>query len=90
MKYKIIFTVSADKQLKKLAKTAQKLIVEKVKELNISKPNNNVKKLVGVNDLYRLRIGDYRVIYQIRRNDLIILVLKVGHRKDIYRDVYKL
>ena len=74
MKYKIIFTVSADKQLKKLAKTAQKLIVEKVKELNISKPNNNVKKLVGVNDLYRLRIGDYRVIYQIRRNELLVLV----------------
>ncbi len=85
MKHKIVFTSSVDKQLKKLAKSAQKLIIEKIKQLDTTKPNNNVKKLVGMNDLYRLRIGDYRVIYQIRNEELIVLVLKIGHRKDIYR-----
>lgn len=85
MKNKIVFTASADKQLQKLPKNAQILILEKIKQLNLSQPNNNIKKLIGIDNLYRLRVGDYRVIYQIKNKELIILVLKIGHRKDIYR-----
>lgn len=86
--HKIFFTSTADKQLKKLARSVQKLIVKKIKELHIiSQTNNNIKKLSGIDDLYRLRIGDYRVIYKIINEELIILVLKIGHRKDIYRNL---
>jgi len=85
VKYRIVFTISADKQLSKLSVIAQKLIIEKIKTIDISQSHNNIKKLVGLQDLYRLRVGNYRVIYQIRSSELVVLVLKVGHRKDIYR-----
>lgn len=44
-----------------------------------------VKKLAGEGDLYRLRVGDYRVAYEINDGELVILVVKVGHRRDVYR-----
>ena len=44
-----------------------------------------VKKLSGADDLYRIRVGDYRVVYQIRDDRLIVLVVRIGHRKDVYR-----
>lgn len=87
--HKIIFTNSAADQLKKINPTAQRLIVEKIKKLNPSSQNNNIKKLTGCDNLYRLRVGDYRVIYQIRNLELIILVLKIGHRKDVYKEIFK-
>ena len=44
-----------------------------------------VKKLTGAEDLYRIRVGNYRVVYQIQDNCLIVLVVRIGHRKDVYR-----
>ena len=44
-----------------------------------------VKKLAGENDLYRIREGDYRIIYTIEDKELIVLVVKIGDRKEIYR-----
>ncbi|OGT08562.1 MAG: hypothetical protein A2V89_05000 [Gammaproteobacteria bacterium RBG_16_37_9] len=88
--YKIVFTSGAAKQLEKLGGSEQKLIVRKIKKLDIGQPNNNIKKLIGIADLYRLRIGNYRVIYQVRHKELVILVLKIGHRNDVYRGISKL
>jgi mRNA interferase RelE/StbE len=45
----------------------------------------SVKKLVGYDDRYRLRVGDYRVIYEIADGQLIILIIGVGHRREAYR-----
>ena len=44
-----------------------------------------VVKLAGEEDLYRIRVGDYRIIYSIQDDQLLILVVKIGHRKDVYR-----
>ena len=44
-----------------------------------------IKKLAGEEDLYRLRVGDYRIIYQIQEKRLIVLVVGVGHRTEVYR-----
>ena len=44
-----------------------------------------VKKLSGPDDLYRIRVGDYRIVYQIHDDRLIVLVVRIGHRKDVYR-----
>ncbi len=44
-----------------------------------------VKKLTGLDNLYRIRAGDYRIVYQIRDDRLIVLVVRIGHRKDVYR-----
>jgi len=46
---------------------------------------HGVKKLSGEQNLYRIRAGDYRIIYQIRDKELVVLVLKLGHRRDVYR-----
>ena len=43
-------------------------------------------KLQGEDDLYRIRVGDYRVIYTVKDEELIVLVLRVGHRREVYRD----
>ena len=44
-----------------------------------------VKKLSGKESLFRVRVGDYRIIYQVRDRELVVLVLKIGHRREIYR-----
>jgi len=46
------------------------------------------KKLKGEDNLYRNRVGDYRILYRIHDDELNVLVLDVGHRKEIYREIY--
>jgi mRNA interferase RelE/StbE len=49
------------------------------------RPDANVRRLSGYDDRYRLRVGDYRVIYEVMDGQLVILVVAVGHRREIYR-----
>jgi len=83
MSYEIVFTDTSYKQFKKLQKNVQERIVKALERIRI-RPEAHVKKLVG-DPGYRLRVGDYRVILDIKKNKLIILVIKIGHRKDIYK-----
>ncbi|WP_456474650.1 type II toxin-antitoxin system RelE family toxin [Candidatus Pyrohabitans sp.] len=83
MPFNIIWSPSAVRELKKLDRVVAKKIFNKVDELR-NDPYRNVRKLVGL-PYYRLRVGDYRVILDIKRNELRILILKVGHRKKIYK-----
>ena len=85
MSYEIIFTDTSLKQFKKLEKDIQERIIKALERIRI-RPEAYVKKLVG--DLgYRLRVGEYRVIIDIYKDKLIILVIKVGHRKNIYKNL---
>lgn len=81
--YKIIFEKPAEKFFRKLDKKDQERIGRKILELEnnpeLGKPLTG--KLAG---LWSLRSGDYRALYQIRHNELLILVLKIGHRKNAY------
>ena len=81
MTYGIIFSDSALKQLKKLEKNVQKRIISTLERIKI-RPQAHVTKLVG-DPGYRLRVGDYRVILDIDEGNLIILVIKIAHRKKI-------
>ena len=89
MPYTIELTPAAEKTLLKLAKKDRALMVRMDRALislidNPAPPNS--KQLVGeVANLYRLRVGDYRIIYQVAGGKLVILVVHVGHRKDVYR-----
>lgn len=83
MKYEVRWTDVSLKQLQKLAKDVSKRIIEKVESVS-ENPFMFVKKLTGFN-LYRLRVGDYRVIMSIEKNKMVIFVLEVGHRSVIYR-----
>ena len=82
MTYTIIFSDKAYKQLRKLDRPIQRRIISALERIRI-RPESYVTKLVG-DPGFRLRVGDYRVIMDIVRNELRILVLKVGHRRDIY------
>jgi mRNA interferase RelE/StbE len=74
-----------DKNLAKLPVNWQKRIVEKVLQVaaNPYAPNNNLTKLQGI-DGYRLRVGDWRVIYELEDDRLVMLVLDVGSRGGMY------
>lgn len=80
--YEIIFSLKAKKQFLKLKKTVQGRIISALERIRI-RPEAFVTKLVG-DPGYKLRVGDYRTIMDIDKNKLLILVIKVGHRKNIY------
>lgn len=83
MTYAILFSDKSLKQLKKLGKDDQEKIIKVLERIRI-RPEAHITKLVG-DPGYRLRVGNYRVILDIDKGKLIILVLKIGHRKKIYK-----
>lgn len=82
--FNIIWSKKALSQMKELPYLISKRIYEKVSQLTSNPLSLNVRRLVGL-PYYRLRVGDYRVIFDIQRSELIILIVKVGYRKDIYK-----
>lgn len=85
MAYSITFATSAKRQFDKLPKPAQRRLGSIITQLSEDPRPPDVVKLSGEERLYRVRGGDYRAVYEIRDNQLLILVVKVGHRRDIYR-----
>ncbi|MCK4763017.1 MAG: type II toxin-antitoxin system RelE/ParE family toxin [Candidatus Aminicenantes bacterium] len=85
MTYKIEILPSAKRSLVALPKKIQKQIDRGILSLSENARPQGVKKLKKTGDLYRIRSGDYRVIYQIKDDILTILIIRIGHRKDIYR-----
>lgn len=85
MNYEIVFKPTAEKSFAKLTKTEQLRIITAIESLAFNPRPNGVKKLKSILNLYRIRIGDYRVIYEINDNVLVINVVKIGHRKEVYK-----
>lgn len=83
--YRVFTTRSFDKALARLPLNWQKRIVAKIREVAASPyaPNNNLTKLQG-RDGYRLRVGGWRVIYELQEDRLVMLVLEVGPRGGVY------
>ena len=84
MEYKIVWSTKAAKQMERLDRTITKRIYEKVDQLH-QNPERYVEKLVHY-PYYRLRVGDYRIILDIQREMVRILILKVGHRSNVYEE----
>ena len=82
MTYEVLFSDLAVKQLKKLDEDIRRRIIATLERIRI-RPEAYLRKLVG-DDGYRLRVGDYRVIVDLDKEKLIILVLRMGHRKNAY------
>ena len=85
MKYRIDFKSSAAKALRKISKSDQKRIADKIDGLSENLPDPATTKMKGDNPFHRIRVGDYRIIYEIHEDILLIVILKIGHRKDVYR-----
>ena len=85
MAYSVLIAPAAERQLKALAQPVQKRIVKRLKSLGQNPRPPGVKKLAGEEELYRIREGDYRIVYTIQDKELIVLVVKIGNRKEVYR-----
>ncbi len=83
--YRIEFTRSAEKDLRKIAKPQIAAIYRGIKRLEVDSRPHGVKKLEGADRTYRIRVGDYRVVYEIEDDVLVVLVIRIAHRKDVYR-----
>jgi mRNA interferase RelE/StbE len=83
--FRIEFTKSAAKALAAIPRKDQKRIARKIEGLAKSPPAPAKTKMKGDNPFHRVRVGDYRIIYEIQNEILLILILKIGHRKDVCR-----
>jgi mRNA interferase RelE/StbE len=86
MAYKIKFTPAADRQFSKLINEQKRAIKDALVGLTENPRHQGVVKLSGGHDLYRVRAGNYRIIFQIEDDILYVVVVKIGHRKDIYKN----
>lgn len=82
---KLIITKRAQKDLESLDKTTQKRIAEKLDQMLVYPLSVDLKKLKGYENLWRLRVGDYRIILEIREQESTIYALRVMHRREVYR-----
>ena len=82
--YSIEIKKSATKEMAKLPKVHLQRIVEKIQALSTTPRPEGCKKL-SADEKYRIRVGNYRILYSIEDNQLIVYVVKIGHRKEVYR-----
>lgn len=81
---KISFVKSAEKELLSLNKSLGQRIIQKISLLENNPYGQNSQKLEGGRG-YRIRVGDYRVVYTINKENKTILIIKIGHRREIYK-----
>jgi mRNA interferase RelE/StbE len=84
-RYKIEISGTAEKQLKKLPRDDQRRVARAMVGLGDDPHPLGSRKLTGYDDVYRVRVGMYRVIYSVSGRQLVVIILKIGHRKDVYR-----
>ena len=82
--YRLLIKSSAGKDIEAIPKRDRRRIVAKITSLSIDPRPPGCEKLSG-HDQYRVRQGNYRILYEIQDLDLVVLIVKVGHRRDVYR-----
>jgi len=87
--YRIEFVKSARREFDALPVKIQTRTIEALQLLSTNPFSEllRFKKLKGAESLYRVRVGDYRIVYEVRGAVLLIVVIKIGHRKDVYRNL---
>lgn len=83
--WSVAYTADAIRTLKRMDRTVARRLRSKILALarDPKAPNNNVKKLTGIAG-YRLRVGDWRVIYTLEHEVLTVIVVRIGHRSEVY------
>jgi len=84
-RYRLVYAPTAAKELGKLPRNIAERILEAIRRLAMDSRPRGCKKLEGETAWYRIRVGNYRVIYTVSDEDLTVRILRVGHRKDVYR-----
>jgi mRNA interferase RelE/StbE len=84
-RYRVVFLPSARRQAKKLPQDVRDTLRPYIRALSRDPRPPGVLKMEGEENLYRIRVGDYRIIYRIEEDVLLVLVVAIGDRKDVYR-----
>jgi mRNA interferase RelE/StbE len=87
MPYTVVIDTKAGREIRALPRQEQNRIVAKIEALAVNPRPAGCVKLSGDSGLWRIRSGVYRIIYQIEDARVLITIIKVGHRRDIYRGV---
>lgn len=85
MKYRVYLTRRADRELKRLPPDVKERVEERVRELSSDPLPRGVAKLVGLEDAYRVRVGDYRILYRVYWEEKMIVVFRIALRRRAYR-----
>jgi len=85
MPYTIEFATSALREFKALDRVIQHRIATRIDELAVNPYPPGARRLQGTPDHYRIRVGDYRVIYRVEGKRVTVVVLKIGYRREVYR-----
>ena len=85
-RYELRFKTSVAKDLRGIAKTDVKRILGRIEALSGEPRPANAEKLSG-HELYRIRQGVYRIVYRIEEAKVVVEVIKIGHRREVYRDL---
>ncbi len=83
-RYKVRIKRKAQKQIEKLSKSTQDRVLHKIRNLSDEPRPPGSRKIVGSENSWRIRVGDYRILYTIEDNILLVEVIRVRHRKDAY------
>ena len=86
-KYNLRFKHSIEKDLRKIPETMIERIFQHIESLAIEPFPHGLQKIAGAENLYRIRIGEYRVIYLLDKNNREIIIQHIRHRRDAYRDL---
>jgi len=85
MAYAVEFSPSAEREFRKLAREIQRSLRPRIDALANEPRPTGAKKLKGRDDLLRIRVGDYRIVYAVRDRIVVVLVVRIAHRREAYR-----
>jgi mRNA interferase RelE/StbE len=84
-RYRIEFTAKATRELAALPRQPQQRILDKIAALADDLRPHGSKKLEGEDGFHRIRVGDYRIVYSVHDDVLLVLIVRIGHRREVYR-----
>ena len=85
VRYRVAIVPAAQRQLSKLPRKVRERIDEGIRGLAENPRPPGSKKLEGADDFHRIRVGEYRTVYQIKDKELLVIVVRIGHRREVYR-----
>jgi len=83
--YRIEVSSTAERQIRRLERDDQLRVLRAVRDLGTTPRPRGCRKLRGYDDVFRIRVGTFRVLYSVESDRILVIILKVGHRKEIYR-----
>jgi mRNA interferase RelE/StbE len=85
--YAVEVTPAASRQIRKLDRNTQKRILARIEKLEEEPRPRDASKLQSPEELYRVRVGDYRIVYRVEDDRLVVLIVRVGNRREVYRNL---